>query len=65
MRRSIRTATSRSNFLAKVVRRRGLAGKRVAIDKRGWFLPIAAYEALRDRLGAIDDGAGMIEGFAR
>ena len=32
--------------------------KRIAIDKRGWFLPIAAYEALQEKLGAIHDGAG-------
>ena len=35
--------------------------KRVAIDKRGWFLPIAIYEALQDKLGTIADGAGIIE----
>jgi Xaa-Pro dipeptidase len=49
------------DVLAGLVRRRGLAGKRLAIDKRGWFLPVAVYEALRDKLGAVDDGAGLIE----
>jgi Xaa-Pro dipeptidase len=49
------------DFLAEVVRRRGLAGRRIAIDKRGWFLPVAVYEALRDKLGVIEDGAGPIE----
>lgn len=47
--------------LVRVVRQRGLAGKRIAIDKRGWFLPIATYEALLEQLGAIRDGAGLIE----
>jgi Xaa-Pro dipeptidase len=34
---------------------------RIAIDKRGWFLPIAAYESLQVRLGDLADGAGVIE----
>ncbi|MBZ9603591.1 M24 family metallopeptidase [Phyllobacterium chamaecytisi] len=49
------------SFLVAVIEKRGLASKRVAIDKRGWFLPIAVYEALQARLGAIHDGAGLIE----
>jgi Xaa-Pro dipeptidase len=48
-------------FLVAVIEKRGLASKRVAIDKRGWFLPIAVYEALQARLGTIHDGAGVIE----
>jgi Xaa-Pro dipeptidase len=34
---------------------------RIAIDKSGWFLPIAAYESLQARLGDLADGAGVIE----
>ncbi len=49
------------NFLVNVIKARGWASKRIAIDKRGWFLPIATYEALQDKLGAIHDGAGIIE----
>ena len=49
------------NFLVNVIKARGWASKRIAIDKRGWFLPIATYEALQDKLGAIRDGAGIIE----
>lgn len=49
------------DFLVDVIRRRGLAGRRIAIDKRGWFLPVAVYEALQERLGAVHDGAGLIE----
>jgi Xaa-Pro dipeptidase len=48
-------------FLTKVIRDKGLAGKRVAIDKRGWFLPIAVYEALQAELGVIGDAAGIVE----
>ena len=49
------------NFLVDVIAKRGLAGRRIAIDKRGWFLPIAVYEALQGKLGAIRDGARLIE----
>jgi Xaa-Pro dipeptidase len=49
------------NFLVNVIKSRGWASKRIAIDKRGWFLPIATYEALRDQLGEIREGAGIIE----
>jgi len=48
-------------FLTKVIRDKGLAGRRIAIDKRGWFLPITVYEALVDQLGAIGDAAGVVE----
>jgi len=49
------------NFLVNIIKARGWASKRIAIDKRGWFLPIATYEALQDKLGKIHDGAGIIE----
>jgi Xaa-Pro dipeptidase len=49
------------NFLVNVIKQRGWASKRIAIDKRGWFLPVATYEALRDQLGEIHDAAGIIE----
>ncbi|TAM76251.1 aminopeptidase P family protein [bacterium] len=42
-----------------------LAGKRVAIEKRGWFLPIGFYERLADRLGSVADGSGIVEGLRR
>ncbi|MEO9337530.1 Xaa-Pro peptidase family protein [Mesorhizobium sp. SB112] len=48
-------------FLVAIIEKRGLASKRVAIDKRGWFLPIAVYETLQARLGTIHDGAGVVE----
>jgi Xaa-Pro dipeptidase len=49
------------NFLVSVIKARGWASKRIAIDKRGWFLPIATFEALQDQLGALHDSAGIIE----
>ena len=48
-------------FLVELMQKRGFASKRVAIDKRGWFLPIAVYEALQEKLGTIHDGARLIE----
>jgi Xaa-Pro dipeptidase len=49
------------NFLVDVITKRGFAGKRLAIDKRGWFLPIAVYEALQGKLGTVHDGAKLVE----
>jgi Xaa-Pro dipeptidase len=48
-------------FLTRLLEARGFASKRVAIDKRGWFLPIAVYERLQGTLGAVGDGAGLVE----
>jgi Xaa-Pro dipeptidase len=49
------------SFLVDVINKKGLASKRVAIDKRGWFLPIAAYEMLQAKLGTVADAAGVVE----
>jgi Xaa-Pro dipeptidase len=49
------------DFLIDLIKKRGLASRRIAIDKRGWFLPISVYEALQEKLGTIYDGAGVIE----
>ncbi len=48
-------------FLCSVIEKHGLSGRRIAIDKRGWFLPISAYEALHARLGQLADAAGLVE----
>lgn len=48
-------------FLVDVIQKKGWANRRIAIDKRGWFLPVAVYEALQSKLGTILDGAGQIE----
>ncbi len=39
----------------------GWQSKRIAIDERGWFLPIAIYKALIAKLGALGDAAGVVE----
>lgn len=43
------------------IRARGWQDKRIAIDERGWFLPIALYKGLAENFGALDNGAGVIE----
>ncbi|WP_416259978.1 M24 family metallopeptidase [Gibbsiella quercinecans] len=48
-------------FLLNVLKARGWADRRIGIDKRGWFLPIAVYETLQAELGALHDGAGVVE----
>ena len=45
----------------KLINDRGWQNKRIGIDQRGWFLPIAIYRALQDKLGEIYDGSGAIE----
>lgn len=44
-----------------LIRMRGWANKRIAIDERGWFLPIAIYKALLSALGNLGNAAGIIE----
>ncbi|WP_439570287.1 M24 family metallopeptidase [Roseovarius mucosus] len=39
----------------------GWTGKRIAIDERGWFLPVAIYKALLAAFGELGNGAGLIE----
>lgn len=54
-----------AEVLVEQLAKLGLAGKRVAIEKRGWFLPIAFYERLVERLGTLGDGSGVIETLRR
>ena len=44
-----------------VIRRAGWAGRRIAVDERAWFMPIAIYKALLAELGELGDGSGAIE----
>jgi len=49
------------NVTVDVISKLGWENKRLAIDERGWFLPIAVYNALRTRLQEITDGSRVIE----
>lgn len=51
--------------VSSLIKRLGWSEKRIAIDKRGWFLPIALYEALSAALGTVADAAGAIEQLRR
>ncbi|MBL8671184.1 MAG: aminopeptidase P family protein [Alphaproteobacteria bacterium] len=42
-----------------------LQGKRIAIEKRGWFLPIAFYEQLVEKMGKVEDASGVVEAMRR
>lgn len=44
-----------------LIKARGWQTKRIAIDERGWFLPIAIYKALLESLGTLGNAAGVIE----
>jgi Xaa-Pro dipeptidase len=48
-------------FTVDLITRLGWRNRRVAIDERGWFLPIAGYKALLAELATLHDGAGLIE----
>ena len=47
--------------LIGALRRNGWLDRRVAIEKRGWFLPIAFYEQLCETLGKVEDAGGIVE----
>ncbi len=51
--------------LTDTLRRLGLADRLVGIEKGGWFLPIAFYEALQDALPRIADATGIVETLRR
>lgn len=45
----------------ELIRSRGWQNRKIAIDERGWFLPIAIYKALIENLGELGNAAGIIE----
>ena len=54
-----------AGLLVEALRRLGLANKRVAIEKGGWFLPISFYESLATALPDIADATGVVETLRR
>nr|WP_245215129.1 Xaa-Pro peptidase family protein [Pararoseomonas indoligenes] len=51
--------------LLALLRHRGLDGRRIGIEKSGWFLSIAFYEALRAALPDLADASGIVEAMRR
>jgi Xaa-Pro dipeptidase len=51
--------------VAEAVRRRGFAGKRVAVDRNAWFLTVNLYQRLVAQLGTLEDGSGLVEPLRR
>ncbi len=51
-----------SDFLVDAIRGNGWIDKRIAIDKKGFFLPVAFFESLSLTLGNLTDGSGLVEG---
>lgn len=51
-----------AQVLCDLLKKRGLADRRIAIEKRGWFLPIAFYDQMRELVGELQDGSGIVEG---
>jgi Xaa-Pro dipeptidase len=57
--------TTPAALVVETLKAQGLAGKRVAIEKGGWFLPISFYEALSSALPRIEDATGIVETLRR
>ena len=51
--------------LLALLRRRGLGRARIGVEKGGWFLPIAFYEALAAALPPLGDAGGIVEAMRR
>jgi Xaa-Pro dipeptidase len=51
--------------VAEVVKQRGFAGKRIAIDQNAWFLTVNLHKRLVAELGALEDGSGLVEPLRR
>jgi Xaa-Pro dipeptidase len=54
-----------AGLIVDTLQRLDLGNKRLAIEKSGWFLPIAFYEELRRSLPEIADASGLVERLRR
>lgn len=57
--------TTPAGLLVAALQRLRLHGRRVAIEKGGWFLPISFYEALAAVMPRIEDATGIAETLRR
>ncbi|MGH6954578.1 MAG: M24 family metallopeptidase [Alphaproteobacteria bacterium] len=51
-----------AQVVLELLDRMRLKGRRIGIEKGGWFVPIALYDELRAVLGEVKDGSGIVEG---
>lgn len=51
--------------VVEMIKARGWKGKRIAIERTSWFLPIDMYEKLDAALGPFIDGSGIVEPLRR
>jgi Xaa-Pro dipeptidase len=51
--------------VAASLKKRGYSGKRVAIDRNGWFLTVNLYARLISEFGELLDASGMVEPLRR
>ena len=57
--------TTPAGLVIETLKARGLAAKRIAIEKGGWFLPISFYEALTAVMPKLGDATGIVEAMRR
>jgi Xaa-Pro dipeptidase len=50
-----------AEVLAGVLKRKGWLGKRIAADRKSWFLTVDFFEKLEGALGKLGDGSGLVE----
>ena len=51
--------------VAEIVETRGFKDRRIAIDRNAWFLTANLFDRLRNRLGRLEDGSGIVESLRR
>jgi Xaa-Pro dipeptidase len=50
-----------AEVLAGVLKRKGWLGKRIACDRKSWFLTVDFFEKLKGAIGNLSDGSGLVE----
>jgi Xaa-Pro dipeptidase len=52
---------SPAEAVVRVLGERGWQGRRLGVEKRGWFLPITFFEQLSAAVGPVADASGLVE----
>lgn len=53
--------TKQIESVADIIKKRGWKGRRVAIERTSWFIPVEMYEKLEKALGKLQDGSRLVE----